>query len=182
MFCKLLSYGAPGEIRTPDLLIRSQSLYPAELRAHTDAVPRENPSQIIRDRAEAQRGSGGCGRGFRLRRRDERKIFGDAQAGERDEPGDGGGVEARGVKLDAQGVRGAVEGQGADAVDVAGAGQREGHVLRRRDGVAKENLDRGHSNRIAAERIWSVRPAAGSRASMDQVSVDRGFSRSWFHK
>jgi hypothetical protein len=27
-------YGAPGEIRTPDLLIRSQSLYPAELRAH----------------------------------------------------------------------------------------------------------------------------------------------------
>ena len=28
-------YGAPGEIRTPGLLIRSQSLYPAELRAHT---------------------------------------------------------------------------------------------------------------------------------------------------
>src|ERR1700738_4244523 len=27
--------GAPGEIRTPGLLIRSQSLYPAELRAHT---------------------------------------------------------------------------------------------------------------------------------------------------
>ena len=26
--------GGPGEIRTPDLLIRSQSLYPAELRAH----------------------------------------------------------------------------------------------------------------------------------------------------
>ena len=25
---------APGEIRTPDLLIRSQALYPAELRAH----------------------------------------------------------------------------------------------------------------------------------------------------
>jgi hypothetical protein len=25
--------GAPGEIRTPDLLIRSQSLYPTELRA-----------------------------------------------------------------------------------------------------------------------------------------------------
>src|SRR5436853_3099823 len=28
--------GAPGEIRTPDLLLRRQSLYPAELRAHTD--------------------------------------------------------------------------------------------------------------------------------------------------
>src|SRR5215831_18392589 len=27
-------YGAPGESRTPDLLVRSQTLYPAELRAH----------------------------------------------------------------------------------------------------------------------------------------------------
>jgi hypothetical protein len=26
--------GAPGEIRTPSLLIRSQMLYPVELRAH----------------------------------------------------------------------------------------------------------------------------------------------------
>ena len=26
-------YGAPGEIRTPDPLVRSQVLYPAELRA-----------------------------------------------------------------------------------------------------------------------------------------------------
>ena len=26
--------GAPGEIRTPDTLVRSQVLYPAELRAH----------------------------------------------------------------------------------------------------------------------------------------------------
>jgi hypothetical protein len=25
--------GAPGEIRTPDLLVRSQTLYPTELRA-----------------------------------------------------------------------------------------------------------------------------------------------------
>ena len=27
-------YGAPGESRTPNLLIRSQTLYPIELRAH----------------------------------------------------------------------------------------------------------------------------------------------------
>jgi hypothetical protein len=27
-------YGAPGGIRTPDLLVRSQSLYPTELLAH----------------------------------------------------------------------------------------------------------------------------------------------------
>jgi hypothetical protein len=29
-----LIYGAPEEIRTPDPLVRSQVLYPAELRAH----------------------------------------------------------------------------------------------------------------------------------------------------
>ena len=29
-----LLFGAPGEIRTPDLLVRSQTLYPTELRAH----------------------------------------------------------------------------------------------------------------------------------------------------
>ena len=28
--------GAPGEIRTPDLLLRRQPLYPAELRAHEE--------------------------------------------------------------------------------------------------------------------------------------------------
>ena len=28
------SCGAPGGIRTPDLLVRSQALYPAELQAH----------------------------------------------------------------------------------------------------------------------------------------------------
>ena len=27
-------FGTPGGIRTPDLLVRSQTLYPAELRAH----------------------------------------------------------------------------------------------------------------------------------------------------
>ena len=32
---KLLIFGAPGEIRTPDLLLRRQSLYPAELRARS---------------------------------------------------------------------------------------------------------------------------------------------------
>ena len=31
--CFFVSYGAPGEIRTPDHLVRSQVLYPAELRA-----------------------------------------------------------------------------------------------------------------------------------------------------
>ena len=29
----LNKYGAPGEIRTPDLMVRSHALYPTELRA-----------------------------------------------------------------------------------------------------------------------------------------------------
>jgi hypothetical protein len=32
--CIMVKSGAPGEIRTPGLLVRSQTLYPAELRAH----------------------------------------------------------------------------------------------------------------------------------------------------
>ncbi len=32
-YCYLREIGAPGEIRTPDRLVRSQVLYPAELRA-----------------------------------------------------------------------------------------------------------------------------------------------------
>jgi hypothetical protein len=32
--CPELIDGAPGEIRTPDRLVRSQVLYPTELRAH----------------------------------------------------------------------------------------------------------------------------------------------------
>src|SRR5260370_41010764 len=34
--------GAPGEIRTPDLLIRSQPLYPTELRARKRVWSRQN--------------------------------------------------------------------------------------------------------------------------------------------
>ena len=30
-------YGAPGEIRTPDLVVRSHALYPTELRARIGA-------------------------------------------------------------------------------------------------------------------------------------------------
>ena len=31
-------YGAPEGIRTPDLLVRSQTLYPTELRAHNPRI------------------------------------------------------------------------------------------------------------------------------------------------
>ena len=33
-------FGAPGEIRTPDPLVRSQVLYPAELRARNQLIPK----------------------------------------------------------------------------------------------------------------------------------------------
>ena len=36
---KLYEYGAPGEIRTPDLMVRSHALYPTELRARTAGRP-----------------------------------------------------------------------------------------------------------------------------------------------
>ena len=45
-------YGAPGEIRTPDLLVRSQALYPAELRARFAASLR----RIIRCSTGGKRG------------------------------------------------------------------------------------------------------------------------------
>ena len=34
----MVSIGGPGGIRTPDLLVRSQTLYPAELQSHINAV------------------------------------------------------------------------------------------------------------------------------------------------
>jgi integrase len=39
-------YGAPREIRTPDLLIRSQSLYPAELWAHKGVGLTEDSKRV----------------------------------------------------------------------------------------------------------------------------------------
>jgi hypothetical protein len=40
--------GAPGEIRTPGLLVRSQALYPAELRAHIGkSTAQTKPSAIL---------------------------------------------------------------------------------------------------------------------------------------
>src|SRR5688572_12394991 len=48
--------GAPGEIRTPDHLVRSQVLYPAELRArgrHSSGIRSRAPSVAVRNRAYA---------------------------------------------------------------------------------------------------------------------------------
>jgi hypothetical protein len=90
---------------------------------------------------------------LRRRRRDERQFLGDAQAGLRDEPGDCGLAEASGVKLDSQRVRFVVEGEAADAVDVARAGKRQGDLLGKRRHKAIEDVDRGHRYRIAVRRF-----------------------------
>src|ERR1700687_1195856 len=37
-FAFIKKSGAPGGTRTPDLLVRSQTLYPTELRAHSDEL------------------------------------------------------------------------------------------------------------------------------------------------
>jgi hypothetical protein len=47
----MVKSGAPGEIRTPDLLLRRQPLYPAELRAQTFL------QDIIRNFSDLQIGS-----------------------------------------------------------------------------------------------------------------------------
>src|SRR6202789_2124179 len=45
--------GARGEIRTPDLLVRSQTLYPTELRAH--AYPDRLPNGVKNSKFTAPR-------------------------------------------------------------------------------------------------------------------------------
>ena len=73
--CFTLCYlsGAPGEIRTPDLLIRSQSLYPAELRAHTTRLQVEAGEPL----SEYQGQSGGA----RPERRREARAAARGQSG-----------------------------------------------------------------------------------------------------
>src|SRR5665213_2572370 len=44
--------GAPGQIRTADLLVRSQTLYPAELRAQQTTVYQRNSGETARGLSE----------------------------------------------------------------------------------------------------------------------------------
>ncbi len=43
----LILYGALGGTRTPDTLVRSQVLYPAELRAHGDVYSVYLPVRVV---------------------------------------------------------------------------------------------------------------------------------------
>ena len=51
-----LTIGAAGEIRTPDTLVRSQALYPAELRPHLE-IFKKDYSLILREFASSLRGA-----------------------------------------------------------------------------------------------------------------------------
>ena len=44
---KPYEYGAPGEIRTPDLMVRSHALYPTELRARTSGKARDSTTRVF---------------------------------------------------------------------------------------------------------------------------------------
>ncbi len=47
--------GAPGKTRTPNLLIRSQTLYPIELRARRSAASRKRRAMILDAREPPRR-------------------------------------------------------------------------------------------------------------------------------
>ncbi len=54
-------YGAPGEIRTPDPLVRSQMLYPAELRARVVEVNLKILGRQVRRRQAREGVAAGVG-------------------------------------------------------------------------------------------------------------------------
>src|ERR1700733_5239015 len=56
------AYGAPGEIRTPGLLVRSQALYPTELRARKGREYYHTDKRVL-----FLCGEGGIARGFAAR-------------------------------------------------------------------------------------------------------------------
>ena len=85
----------------------------------------------------------------RGRRCDERKLLGDVEAGKTDNACDSCGTEARGVKLHAESAGSLVDGEMADAVDIAYGGKGEADRVRWRRAVAIENVYRGHRGMIA---------------------------------
>ena len=154
--------GAPGRIRTSGLLIRSQSLYPAELRAHFELARlnrdcvRKNLIQSINKPAMAQmrepiplslRGRGDGFR-FRSRRRNKRKLFNEFKAGAAQQVCNGRAGEPGGVVFHAHGARFAVEMNLPDAVDLAHAADGERNGFSGLLGVAEENFDGGHRGMI----------------------------------
>jgi DNA end-binding protein Ku len=60
-----LLYGARGEIRTPDLLVRSQTLYPTELRAH--AYLKRLPNGVENSKFAGPAGPSAASNGFMAR-------------------------------------------------------------------------------------------------------------------
>jgi hypothetical protein len=70
------SSGAPGRIRTSDLLVRSQALYPAELRAHIALLQLSKNNRWERCDQPL-----GCNRSRLWLRGDKRNLFDDIEPG-----------------------------------------------------------------------------------------------------
>ena len=152
LFFLVLS-GAPGEIRTPDLLIRSQSLYPAELRAHKSGPMRNPNAKPYTDYQGFNPGAikpsrSGC---WLLGRGDQRQLLRNLEARQPYQPCHRRGVQPGCVVLHQQCLRSAVNRDPPHSVNVACAGQGRGHSFRRRCRVAIKNIYGGHASIIAKQ-------------------------------
>ena len=136
-------YGAPGEIRTPGLLVRSQTLYPAELRAHSGSWM--NLCQINKKSRTVQLTAlcRGHGLGGRLGR-DQGQFLFDVKPCLAHQPGHRGGIQTGRVVLHTQGARRAIECEATNTVDIPDIRQRKRDCLGWRGTVAIENVHLRH--------------------------------------
>ena len=122
-------------------------LYPAELRARRKSL---TPIQLG-DGGLERRGWGGVvGLG------EEGDGLDDVEAGAAEELVDDGAGEAAGVVLDADGLRGLIDGEVADAVDVAHLGECEDGLFGGRGAVAVEDIKLGHGVILASGGGYSL--------------------------
>ena len=136
--------GAPGEIRTPDLLIRSQSLYPAELRAHTCEFHNETLTDYQGLAGGAIQRLSGCGRRLRAGAAESAAVLPSISRPAWRTSLVTVAALSRVASNSTRRVRASGQAEAADAVDIAGVGQRKGTLFGGRRGIAKENLHRGH--------------------------------------
>ena len=135
--------GAPGEIRTPGLLIRSQSLYPAELRAHLGSglnlCQSNKNSRTVQSAASDRRSR------FSHRKRwNQGQFLFNFEPRLANQLGHGGCVQSRRVVLHAERAGRTVKRKASDAVNLPRVRERKSHSLRRRSGIPKEDIYRGH--------------------------------------
>src|SRR6185312_10379121 len=135
--------GAPGEIRTPDPLVRSQMLYPAELRARGEGVQHSRFAVCWQMELLL-----GCRCRFRLGEREHGHGFDDIEARPAQKLVNGGLAEAGSIVLDADRLLVFAELDAADAVDFADFGDGEGGCLGGTRSIAIQDVKLGHKTMI----------------------------------